>query len=645
MRSVAPADEWRDRVEALLDRLAPWYRLIRIAAAALLCVAIVRWWMGGKPDMMLVDGFGGGATAAEVRRVAESLSALAAPGEAACPLLLSRRPAAPAQRATNAADDGAGRHTRAYVTMVSSGEFVLPAAVLMHSIARTGTPYALAVCVTSAVSDVDRQRLAAVAEVIVVDAVPSPHFIRHARYVDVFTKLRLWQLVMFDKIVYMDTDVVVLRNMDDLFDTPAWGVPLDADSRRLSTGMMVIEPGVRIYAAMRRHLITTNVSMELPDLMFLQQFFETRDAICGGGDGASRRALGASVGCCGGDAAAPAINLFPRWYQVYQEEFSPTASSYMTQRRWPLTIFDERVRGIHYPGPKKPWQHLAKRTAAYAPFACLFGEPSVAWTARATSLSAGLAASGVSSPSVAHRMKELWHDPNFAWYASLHSLRQALTAQLDDQDVDDGAGSAVTTDDDGRSVTAGDGVAWFESLATRIHNIRVVAGKAVSPLRLSADGEVSSCSHRGFLDQSPAACAATTQAAGRCVCYEGYEGPKCDRLSRPELAVTVTATPALEGIRHADYEGTRIGINIMAAAALEHHDAVVKSVELLFGDGSFVLVPLSGPGAKEETAARGGEAGIRVEIHAATAAIARRIKRIITPKVFAAELHHHVEKE
>ncbi len=36
-----------------------------------------------------------------------------------------------------------------------------------------------------------------------------------------FTKLKLWSLVQFSKIVYIDADVLALETPDELFDTPA----------------------------------------------------------------------------------------------------------------------------------------------------------------------------------------------------------------------------------------------------------------------------------------------------------------------------------------------------------------------------------------------------------------------------------------
>lgn len=62
-----------------------------------------------------------------------------------------------------------------------------------------------------------------------------------------FDKLHLFGLTQFDKLVYLDSDMMVLENIDELFDKPhmsavAAGRLIDADWTGLNSGLMVIEP-------------------------------------------------------------------------------------------------------------------------------------------------------------------------------------------------------------------------------------------------------------------------------------------------------------------------------------------------------------------------------------------------------------------
>lgn len=253
----------------------------------------------------------------------------------------------------------------AYVTYVSSSEYVQGAAVLMHSIALTGSQYARAVVVTKDVGAHDRALLSKLARVIEIDRVSHPHFISNAHYRDTFTKLRIWQLVMFRKVVYIDVDVIILRNLDDLFDLDEWSVPMDAEQNRYSTGMMVLEPLAETFDDMMKKLQTTTVSMELPDLLFLKEYFDTRGRVP-----KPTPAGYSSWYAPPAKPAGPPINIIPRWYQVYQEEFGSQYSTYLTGRRQKITIYDRRIHGIHYPGNDKPWNSFGDRVAKFQKAFC-----------------------------------------------------------------------------------------------------------------------------------------------------------------------------------------------------------------------------------------------------------------------------------
>lgn len=56
------------------------------------------------------------------------------------------------------------------------------------------------------------------AQVLVVSSIDVPKDIRlYGNWGLAFTKLALWNLTQYDKIVYMDSDLLVMRNCDELF--------------------------------------------------------------------------------------------------------------------------------------------------------------------------------------------------------------------------------------------------------------------------------------------------------------------------------------------------------------------------------------------------------------------------------------------
>ena len=63
------------------------------------------------------------------------------------------------------------------------------------------------------------------------------------RFDKVFTKLRAWELVEFDKVVLLDADMVVLKTIDELFDRPELSAAPDfLLPDRFNSGTLVLEP-------------------------------------------------------------------------------------------------------------------------------------------------------------------------------------------------------------------------------------------------------------------------------------------------------------------------------------------------------------------------------------------------------------------
>lgn len=87
----------------------------------------------------------------------------------------------------------------AYATYISSSQSVAGAALTLYFLALTGTHHARVVIVSPYVTEDEKEFLAHFAWVIVVDLVKHKHYIDNERYLDVFTKLRLWQLTMYTK--------------------------------------------------------------------------------------------------------------------------------------------------------------------------------------------------------------------------------------------------------------------------------------------------------------------------------------------------------------------------------------------------------------------------------------------------------------
>lgn len=111
--------------------------------------------------------------------------------------------------------------SHAYVTLLSSEQFLWGTMVLMESLILSGTVHDIIVMVLPHISHHSRQRLNELGVIVMtIDYIdnPYPDLMVATRQRWNFSKLRAWQLVAYESIIVMDSDMLVLRNIDDLFE-------------------------------------------------------------------------------------------------------------------------------------------------------------------------------------------------------------------------------------------------------------------------------------------------------------------------------------------------------------------------------------------------------------------------------------------
>lgn len=94
---------------------------------------------------------------------------------------------------------------------------------------------------------------------------------------DNFVKLRLWQLP-YERVVFLDADTIVLRNIDRLFSYPEFSAAPNvyeslADFRRLNSGVFTARPSPDTFAAMLARLDAPGAVWRRTDQTFLETFF------------------------------------------------------------------------------------------------------------------------------------------------------------------------------------------------------------------------------------------------------------------------------------------------------------------------------------------------------------------------------------
>ncbi|MBZ0276590.1 MAG: glycosyl transferase [Anaerolineae bacterium] len=93
-----------------------------------------------------------------------------------------------------------------------------------------------------------------------------------------FVKLRLWEMTDCEKVIFLDADTLVIRNIDRLFVYPEFSAAPNvyeslADFHRLNSGVFVAQPDQRTFDSMLAALDQPGVFWRRTDQTFLQAFF------------------------------------------------------------------------------------------------------------------------------------------------------------------------------------------------------------------------------------------------------------------------------------------------------------------------------------------------------------------------------------
>jgi glycogenin len=146
----------------------------------------------------------------------------------------------------------ANRPTQALITLLSTPNYLPGVACLAASLRETGSVAPLVVAVGAGVgpeAEHQLERLPGVDQVLRLRAAAGADALpRQGHHWDnTFEKLDLFGLEQFSKLVYLDSDMVALAPVDELFDAPHMaavdaGRLVEPGWTRLNSGLMVIEP-------------------------------------------------------------------------------------------------------------------------------------------------------------------------------------------------------------------------------------------------------------------------------------------------------------------------------------------------------------------------------------------------------------------
>ncbi|EEC77645.1 inositol phosphorylceramide glucuronosyltransferase 1 [Oryza sativa Japonica Group] len=221
----------------------------------------------------------------------------------------------------------------AYVTLLYGDEFVLGVRVLGKSIRDTGTRRDLVVLVSDGVSDYSRKLLQADGWIVShITLLANPNQVRPKRFWGVYTKLKIFNMTSYRKVVYLDADTVVVKSIEDLFKCGKFCGNLK-HSERMNSGVMVVEPSETVFKDMMRQ-IDTLPSYTGGDQGFLNSYYA--------------------------DFANSHVYEPEKPYTPEPETqrlstlYNADVGLYMLANKW--MVDEKELRVIHYTlGPLKPW--------------------------------------------------------------------------------------------------------------------------------------------------------------------------------------------------------------------------------------------------------------------------------------------------
>lgn len=149
-----------------------------------------------------------------------------------------------------------------YITLLSTNSYTTGVIALVKSLRKTNSKYTILCLITYDISSDNIQllidNLIPYQQIEIIqhpfaDELPENQKYKAANY----TKLRIFGLYEFKKIIFLDADMIVLQNIDHLFEKPHMSACNSGGDlkeftswRYLNSGLMVIEPSESLFEDM-----------------------------------------------------------------------------------------------------------------------------------------------------------------------------------------------------------------------------------------------------------------------------------------------------------------------------------------------------------------------------------------------------------
>lgn len=231
------------------------------------------------------------------------------------------------------------RHcTQAYITLATNDAYCKGALALGISLRNSLTTRDLVVMVCHPVSSNIRAQLASVYDTVVevdmMDSEDPTHLalLNRPELGITFTKLHCWKLTQYEKCVFMDADMLVLKNIDELFGKEELSAVADVGwPDMFNSGLFVFKPSDVTFAALIKQA-EEHGSFDGGDQGLLNSYFNTWKT----GDANKQLSFNYNMQTAGAGCTYTSSAAYLR--------------------------YGKNVKVIHFLGSNKPWSHLTTST-------------------------------------------------------------------------------------------------------------------------------------------------------------------------------------------------------------------------------------------------------------------------------------------
>ncbi len=144
-----------------------------------------------------------------------------------------------------------------YITLLNNDDYLIGTLSLNESLKQVKSKYPLVVAITNNVSEKSKQILDNnKINTVEIEKMELPKLIKEknlagsfSHWNNTFDKLKIFELIQFDKLVFLDSDMYIRKNIDNLFKLNNLSAVIDRPEpniqenyKKLTSGLMVIKP-------------------------------------------------------------------------------------------------------------------------------------------------------------------------------------------------------------------------------------------------------------------------------------------------------------------------------------------------------------------------------------------------------------------